>query len=168
MNAGKVFEADFKASIPKDTYYLRLHDSASGFQRENNGPVRFALRSPYDAVLCRGGKMYAIELKTHRGTSVSFSGGTPAIKDWQITELEKAEAAGAEAGIVINFREKGHTVYIRASVFRHYMETAGRKSINVTDALKIGTEIQGHLLRTHYRYDLGPILQTERTNTWKT
>ena len=56
MNAGKRFEQDFKASVPADVYYLRLHDSAIGFDIEHS-TQRFAIQSPYDVVLCRDSRM---------------------------------------------------------------------------------------------------------------
>ena len=55
-NVGKKFEVDFKASIPADTYYLRLHDSSIGFDIENS-TQRFALKSPFDCILYRKGRM---------------------------------------------------------------------------------------------------------------
>jgi len=61
-NTGKLFEDDFKASVPENTYYVRLHDAAIGFDTKNS-KQRFAPKSPYDAILCRAGQMYAIELK---------------------------------------------------------------------------------------------------------
>ena len=77
---------DFKASIPADTYYLRLHDSSIGFDIENS-TQRFALlKSPFDCVLYRKGRMYCLELKTTLLSSVSYLGSSPMIKEHQIKE----------------------------------------------------------------------------------
>lgn len=51
-NAGKVFEDDFKASVPDDVYFVRLHDAALGFDVKHS-TQRFSLKSPYDAILCK-------------------------------------------------------------------------------------------------------------------
>lgn len=153
MNVGKKFEADFKASVPPEVYFLRLHDSAVGFDTVNS-TQRFAPKSPYDAVLCRRGVMYALELKTTSGKSMSFDGSSPNIKERQVEELLKAEGGGAVAGLVLNFRAYGQTYFIQASRFRRFMYMAGKKSISVEDARRIGILIPCRKLKVNYRYDL--------------
>ena len=157
MNEGKRFEADFKASVPKDVYYLRLHDSTGAFDVEHS-QQRFALRSPYDVVLCRDGIMYCFELKTNGGKSMSFSGASPRIKQRQVDELLKAEAAGAVAGLILNFRSTGETFFIHASDFKRFTESTARKSISIYDARKIGYFIPRRKLRVNYRYMLDTVL----------
>ena len=41
-NVGKVFEDDFKASVPEGVYFCRLHDAALGFD-VNHSTQRFSL-----------------------------------------------------------------------------------------------------------------------------
>lgn len=156
MNAGKRFEQDFKASVPADVYYLRLHDSAIGFDIEHS-TQRFAIQSPYDVVLCRDSRMYALELKSNQEKSMSFAGSSPRIKARQVDELIKAEKAGAVAGLVLNFRSYEETYFIIASVFQVFMEMSGKKSINVDDARGMGVLLPARKLRVNYRYDLSPI-----------
>ena len=157
MNQGKQFEDDFKKSIPKNVYYLRLQDSAIGFDVERS-TQRFALKSPYDVVLCNKGRMYALELKSNKEKSMSFYGQTPRIKERQVDELVKAENANAIAGLVLNFRSQEETYFILASEFKRFMETCGKKSINIADARKIGVLIPCKKLKVHFRYDLNVIL----------
>lgn len=76
MNEGKRFENNFKKSVPKDAYYLRLHDSSIGFDIENS-TQRFALKSPFDCLLYRKGRMYCLELKTVKDGGISYAGSSP-------------------------------------------------------------------------------------------
>lgn len=158
MNPGKQFEEDFKKSIPADTYYLRLHDSSIGFDVEHS-TQRFALKSPYDIVLCRNGQMYSLEQKSNKEKSMSFGDNKNArIKTAQVQNLLKAEQAGAVAGLVLNFRTYEQTYFVKASDFDMFMRTSGKKSINMADASRIGVLIPCRRLKVHYRYDISVIL----------
>ncbi len=75
-NPGKVFEDEFRDSVPKDAYFLRLHDSATGFDVEKSAQ-RFSPKSPYDCIICREGQMWCFELKSTKGPSIQFKGHTP-------------------------------------------------------------------------------------------
>lgn len=159
LNPGKQFEEDFKKSVPPDVYYLRLHDSSIGFDIENS-TQRFALKSPYDVVLCKNGQMYAIEQKSNKEKSMSFGDGKSArIKTAQVDNLIKAELAGAIAGLVLNFRTYEETYFIKASIFKEFMATCGKKSINIDDSRRIGILLPSRKLKLHSRYDLEPLLQ---------
>lgn len=157
MNPGKQFEEDIKKSVPKDVYYLRLHDSAIGFDVENS-TQRFSLKSPYDIVLCKDGQMYCFELKSNSGKSMSFEGKSARIKPRQVEELMKAENAKAIAGLILNFRNYDKTIFILASEFQRFMDTCGKKSISLDEAEKIGVLIPFKKLKVHYRYELETIL----------
>lgn len=99
-NVGKVFEDDFKASVPEDVYFCRLHDAALGFD-VNHSTQRFSLKRPYDIILCEDGQMYALELKSHKEKTLGF-GNKEMLQsnEEQIENLVKASNAGAIAGIV--------------------------------------------------------------------
>ena len=154
MNEGKVFEQDFKKSVPEDVYYLRLHDSSIGFDIENS-TQRFALKSPYDVILFRYPVMYCLELKSTKSGRVSFAGTQPMIRDHQIRELIKAAQYQCRAGFVINFRDTEHTYYIPISSFSTFAHVrTEKKSMNETDARGIGVQIPQRKLKVHYRYDL--------------
>ena len=58
MNTGKLFERDFKASVPKEYYFLRLHDPAVGF---TGGASSFAVSNPFDCLLYTGKVLYCLE-----------------------------------------------------------------------------------------------------------
>jgi len=156
-NTGKLFEDNFKASVPEDTYYVRLHDAAIGFDTKNS-KQRFAPKSPYDAILCRAGQMYAIELKSHKEKRFSFGEKNADIKKRQVKNLTDAETAGAVAGVVLNFSDYEETYFIWATEFWNFMETCGKKSINLDDARKLGTLIPCKKKKVRYKYDLEVLL----------
>lgn len=156
-NVGKVFEDDFKASVPEDVYFCRLHDAALGFD-VNHSTQRFSLKSPYDIILCEDGQMYALELKSHKEKTLGFGTKNAPIKRRQIENLVKASNAGAIAGIVINFRDFEETYYIDAKTFLEFMDTCGKKSVNLNDSRKMGIRIQETKKKTHSKYDIRTIL----------
>ena len=157
-NAGKVFEDDFKASIPEEVYFLRLHDSSIGFDIEHS-TQRFSLKSPFDTILCYEGQMYAFELKSHRGKIISFHGSRAPIKRIQVVRLTEASAAGAIAGMILNFRDYEETYFIQADEFLHFMDTCGKKSVNLSDAREMGIRIPEQKKITHSSYDIKGILE---------
>jgi len=159
-NTGKIFEDDFKASVPRDVYYLRLHDSSIGFDIAHS-TQRFSLKSPYDAVLCKNGKMYALELKSHKGKSMSFGDKKDkVIKMRQVENLLAAkEVGGAVAGLILNFSDYEETYFIDARKFYDFTQTCGKKSINLDNVREFGIKIPCEKKKTHYRYDLNPILK---------
>lgn len=153
MNKGKIFEENFKKSVPEDTYYLRLHDSSIGFDIENS-TQRFALKSPYDAILYRNGRMYCLELKSVEKGAISFSGSNPKIKEHQINELIKAAQYGIISGFVCNFRDTGNTYFLPIANFEFFRQESSKKSFNERDIRGLSIEIPHRKLKVNYRYDL--------------
>ena len=155
-NPGKIFEDDFRDSCPRDIYYLRLHDSSIGFDIKNS-TQRFALKSPYDTILCKNGQMYAIELKSCGGTSFSYKGDNAYIKMRQVEELIKAKRAGAISYLVLNFRKYEKTYAIDPDDFVDFINATNKKSINLRDVEILWSKIliPQRLKKTRYKYDLG-------------
>jgi penicillin-binding protein-related factor A (putative recombinase) len=157
-NEGKVFEDDFKASIPDDVYYVRQHDSSIGFDIENS-PQRFALKSKYDAILCKNGFMFCLELKSTKEKRLSFKGSNPEIQPKQVENLLIARRkGGAEAGLIFNFRTEEETYYVRIEDFVAFTESITKKSVNIKDVRSFGIPLGMRKLKVHYRYDTAPIL----------
>ncbi len=157
-NPGKIFEEDFKRSVPKDTYYLRLHDPANSFNY-NNKKRGFSLKSPFDCIVCDKGYMWCFELKSTKSTSFTFDGKTPYIKKRQIMELLKAQNAGAKAFLVLNFRKTEETYLISPDKFLQFVEHTNKKSINKNDAKHIGILLGCSKKRVHFYYDIKNILK---------
>jgi recombination protein U len=129
MNSGKVFEENFKKSVPEDTYYQKLHDSSIGFDIENS-TQRFALKSPYDIILFRKARMYSLELKSVKDGAISYAGSNPKIKEHQINELIKAAQYGIIAGFILNFRDTENTYFLPIANFVFFRQESTKKSFN--------------------------------------
>lgn len=71
-NTGKRFEADFKKSVPSYALLYRLPDSAQAFGGSSN--LRFSSKNPFDYLIWNSKShiLYALELKTVAGKSISF------------------------------------------------------------------------------------------------
>ena len=72
MNVGKQFELNFKKSMPDYVLLYRLPDSAQSFG--TNSKLRFSRKSPFDYLMwdSQRHRLYALELKTVKGISISF------------------------------------------------------------------------------------------------
>ena len=166
MNTGKRFETDFKSSIPEGVYYKKLADPAIGFDIASS-TQRFAPKPPYDAVACKNGRMFALELKSSTTKSMSFKGKSPNIKKDQVDNLILAEQAGAVAGLVLHFSKLGETYFVWASKFKEVSESLGKSSINVSEVRDIGLPIPTHKRKVTYWYELDCLfdLWKQKSNT---
>ena len=152
MNDGKRFEQNFKKSVDNETYFLRLQDSANGFDQTSE-KLRFSAKSPFDCILFKNGMMYTLELKSTIKKSISFSGSSSMIKQHQIDELTRASKYGIEAGFVFDFREN-KTFYLPISAFNEFVLTTTKKSINIKEVEQLAVEIPKCKLKVNHRYDL--------------
>ena len=69
-NIGKIFEQNWKKSIPDNVFYYRPPDSAQSFGNTTN--LRFSAKSPCDCFMFNGEILYTLELKTVGTKSISF------------------------------------------------------------------------------------------------
>lgn len=153
---GKQFEEDFKNSIPKDSYYIKLPDAAVGFDIENS-TQRFSQRSKFDYLIIRNARTFCLELKSTKNKIISY-GPSGMIKDFQVNELRKAAKSGAEAGFILNFRDTGNTYYLWIGNFDRITESSCKKSINENDIKECALIVPARKLKVNYRYDLSVLL----------
>lgn len=168
MNAGKIFEEEFKESVKKcneisnDIYLLRLQDSASGFGMDSN-KVRFSAKSPFDFIMYhRSGKMFALELKSCGENSVGFSleDDKKSIKASQVKNLKKSSFYGIISGFLFNFRKFEETYFLEISRFLEFAESTKKKSINRNDIIKFGgVLIPQKKKKIKYVYDVEILLK---------
>ena len=160
-NAGKEFENQFKASVPKDIYFLRLNDSAIGFGGGEG--AKFAVKSPYDCILYKNGIMCALELKSKAINRLVYkSTGTVDIREHQIKKLRAASSYGIRAGFVFNFRKEAKTYFVSIAAFDYItsFQMSEKKSITLDDveeAMKQNFDIvliPQRLKKVNYAYDL--------------
>ena len=171
MNKGKVFEDEFKASVPKNVFLYRLPDAASGFA---GGKVtRFALKNPFDFFMFSDGLLMPLELKTTEKGAISFDikptrGKSQNMIKWhQIEGLREAsENNKVRGGFLLQFRDKDkayvRTYWISIGDFLCMMESleGKKKSCNEKDLKAFRAfEVFGQLKRTRYVYDIGALIQ---------
>ena len=149
MNEGKKFEEDFKKSVPLDFFYYRLRDNAASFSGGDN--VRFTSHNICDCLIMAKDKLYLLELKSHKGSSLPLN----CIRPNQLEGLVKAESyKNVYAAFVINFRDKEKTFIISANKLYEFIGNTTRKSIPIKFIESNGKEIRSERKKVRYRYDL--------------
>ncbi|MCT4544542.1 MAG: Holliday junction resolvase RecU [Vallitalea sp.] len=150
-NAGKQFEDDFKASIPKEVFYYRFRDGTANFNGQKNENVRFQQYNICDCLLYKGNRLFLLELKSTKKKSVPFS----MIRKTQIDQLLKASPhKNIIAGFIFNFREHEETYYLDVITIKNYIDTADRKSFPIDWVRDNGVLIQQRKLVKNYRYNV--------------
>jgi len=166
MNVGKKFEADFEKSVPNDILLYRLHDPAQSFGRENSN-LRFSLKNEFDFILYNpeSRNLYALELKTVEGNSISFERDKSQkgrIHFHQIEGLKKWDQYnGTICGFIIEFRKSTTTIFIPISDFEILINSTTKKSISLDDITTSNINyciIPQSKIRTRYRYDIQSFL----------
>lgn len=165
-NVGKQFEDDWKRSVPEYALIYRLPDSAQSFGRSDR--LRFSAKPPFDFLMWDSRKyvLYALELKTVSGKSISFERTKEdkgAIHHHQIKGLnEWNEYNGIICGIVINFRGAEKTVFIEITEFNKLISATEKKSFSLDDLDRYGVRhivIEQTKMRTRYKYDIDKFLK---------
>ncbi len=135
INTGKIFERQFKKSIPDYCLVYRLPDSAQSFGGSRK--LRFSAKSPFDYIVweCEGRLLYALELKTVKGGSISFErekGEQGVIHYHQIQSLIKwNEYNGTVCGFVIEFRQINTVIFIDIESFNNIINCVNKKSFSL-------------------------------------
>ena len=102
--------------------------------------------------------MFALELKSTKQKSISFTGSSPMIKPHQIKALTTAHEYGIIAGFLFNFQDTA-TYFIPIDNFNNYIAATTRKSVPICDCNTIGYEIPMRKLKVNFRYDLTRLLK---------
>ena len=165
MNPGKIFETQWNKSIPDYALLYRLPDSAQSFGRSDK--LRFSSKNPFDFLLWDSKKhiLYALELKTVSGKSISFERikeDSGDIHYHQIVGLNNwNKYDGIVCGFIIEFREIEKTMFINIVDFNKLIDIIPKKSFNFNDLDKYEiqyTIIKQKKARTKYTYDVNGFL----------
>lgn len=152
QNAGKVFENDFKTSVPDTCWIYRLRDNASSFAGGTN--TRFTSCNICDYIMYddKTRTLFLIECKSTKGTSIPLT----MLRENQIKGLQEASKHMLVAGMLINFRnENNDTFFLLIDEYLDMMESLNKKSFNIKDLESIGaTRIKSEKKRTRYKYDV--------------
>lgn len=149
-SSGKIFEADFKNSVPKtpEYFYYRFKDNASSFA--GGDKTRFTTSNISDCMVMTLINLFLLELKTHAGASIPFS----CIRKNQIVELAKVDHPRVKSYFILNYRDKEFTCAIPAKVLKEFMDSTTKKSIPLVWAKENGIEIIGTIKISRYKYNL--------------
>lgn len=168
MNIGKQFESNFKKSVPPYALLYRLPDSAQSFGSNSN--LRFSRKNPFDYIMWDSHKhvLYALELKTVKGKSISFErnkGENKEIHFHQIKGLnEWNKFNGIICGFIIEFRQIETTIFLEITSFNKLISSIEKKSFNYQDIVDSGIDyaiISQHKKRTQYVYDIDNFLNSK-------
>lgn len=141
-NMGKVFEQEFKNSVPPDVFLERYKDDTSGF---------YGVSNPADFRLYCYPVLILVELKTHKGKSLPLSKIRPA----QLKGMLKAVTHyGVYGGYLVNFRDLEETFFLSVGYVERFIKDGERKSIPAEFFREYGIPIPAEKKRTLYRYDL--------------
>ena len=168
INVGKAFETDFKKCVPDYALIYRLPDAAQSFGQNDN--LRFSRKNPFDFLLWDSQKhiLYALEVKTVSGKSISFErakGESKQIHYHQIEGLNQWDKYdGIICGFIIEFRELAKTIFIEIKEFNRLMSIVSKSSFNYNNLEEYGiryTVINQEKKRTKYKYDIDSFLKQQ-------
>lgn len=152
QNAGKLFENDFKQSVPDTCWIYRLRDNASSFANGDN--TRFTSNNICDYIMLddKTRTLFLIECKSTKNTSIPLS----MVRDNQIKGLKEASEHDLVAGFLINFRNKDNdTFFVLIDEFLDMIGSINKKSFNIKDLENIGAiKIENNKKRTRYTYNI--------------
>lgn len=162
-NVGKVFEENWKKSIPEDIWYYRPPDSAQSFGSNSN--LRFSAKSPCDCFMYNGEVFYTLELKSVGTTSISFERTKEdkgVIHKHQIDKLlEFSTYKNIVSGLLLDFRLSNKTYFCMIEEFVNMTNNLDKKSFNEKDLNEWCNPIviEKKKLKVNYRYDVEGFLQ---------
>lgn len=176
-NQGKIFEDNFKKSIPDYCWVKRLQDSVGTWGGNSN--LRFSNNNECDFLVFSKNthKLFAFELKSTEGTSLTFwredfeekeKKQTFMIKKNQILGLAEMSKFDIYAGFLINFRgEDNNTYFIHINDFLNLTKDMDKKSVNERDILSIkNIKVENYKLKTNYRYNIDKLFCDILTGTY--
>ena len=155
---GKIFEQNWKESIPDNVFYYRPPDSAGSFGNTQN--LRFSSKSPCDCFIFNGDILYTLELKSVGTSSISFEREKSehgVIHKHQIESLTKFSLYdNVVSGFLLDFRLSDKTYFFGINDFNYMIQNINKKSFNEKDMFEWCSpiEIKKRKLNVNYRYDV--------------
>ena len=168
-NKGKVFEDDWKSSVPEYCLNIRLPDPPQSFTQRSD--TRFSHKNPCDFVMFSSKHRLFLptELKStkHKSISVQLTkedNPNSMIKYHQIKALtDMSKYDYVESGFVLNFRNEEEnsqiTYWQSIGNFNKMMKEVNKKSFNEIDLLVYGAiNVTGQKKITHYTWNVNELL----------
>lgn len=129
---GIKFQNDFKSSLSPLLTCIRLNDSPKRLTHE---------RCVSDYLVFNGLKLFAVELKTHKGISIPM-GDEMHIKTHQIEGLlEFDKKPNCNGLFIFNFREHKETYRVMAYNINYLYKHEKKKSVTIEDCQEHGFKI---------------------------
>mgnify|MGYP000903201877 FL=1 len=152
MNSGKIFEKNFKASIPQDVFYYRLRDSTASFYGGGDGSnIRFQQSNMADCIIFGNRTLFICELKSHKGKSIPFN----CIRKNQIEQLTKASKFKCIVpALVIFFPSVERCFAVEINDWNNLVDASTKKSANIAEIEQTGIEVGVRKLKVNYRFDV--------------
>lgn len=149
MNAGKIFEEDFKESVLETDQISidRLIDPMGGARGVSN---------ICDFILYKYPCIFYLELKSLEGNTLNFKS---AVSNKQIGGLQKKHIIdGVFAGLLVNYRDHKETYFVPIDHVTKLIEL-GKKSLHINDARSAGYQLVHKKKVTRYKYDVKQLLE---------
>lgn len=162
-NIGKVFEQNWRKSVPDNVFYYRPPDSAQSFG--NNTNLRFSAKSPCDCFMFNGKVLYTLELKSVGTKSISFEREKTdkgIIHKHQIDNLQKFSTfQNVISGFLFDFRLSDCTYFCTIEEFVTMVSHLDKKSFNENDLFEWCNpiKIEKKKLKVNYRYDISKFFE---------
>lgn len=165
LSTGKKFENNWAKSAPDYALVYRIPDSAQAFGKTSG--LRFSRKNPFDYLVwdSQRYRLYALELKTVAGKSISFERDQEdagEIHFHQISGLNKwNEYRGIICGFVIEFRVQELTIFLEIEQFNTLSRAIEKKSFGIRDLDDNNIPyfvIPQRKVRVNYRYDMDKFL----------
>lgn len=154
-NLGKIFEDNWRLSVPDDIFFYRFRDSSGGWNGSTK--TRFTPSNIADCLLeVPFVGLILAELKSHKGRSIPLSciAGNKT-KEKQMEDLAKANKfASVYSCIIVFFSDLERCFELGIDEYFLFLATTDRKSIPIEYFEEHGIEIKVEKLRTNYRYDI--------------
>ena len=157
-SVGKIFEDNWKKSVPENIWIHRPPDAAQSFDRISN--LRFSQKSPCDYMMFDGCHFFCLELKSVAGKSISF----------ERTEKDKGEIHYHQiqylksclnykniiSGLVIDFRGTDNTWFLHINQWDALINSITKKNFNESDLFSYSHPIliSKKKLKVNYRYNI--------------
>ena len=157
MNSGKIFEQNFKASIPPGVFYYRLRDSTASFYGGGDGSnIRFQTPNMADCIIFGNRTLFICELKSHQGKSIPFS----CVRENQIEQLTKAaKFPFIIPALVIFFPDVEKCWAVHIDDWNNLVDASKKKSANIAEIAQAGFEVGVTKLKVNFKYDVQTMMK---------
>lgn len=163
-SSGKIFENNWRKSVPENVFFYRFRDSSSGWNPIEE--LRFTPSNIADCLLFDSNKLYLCELKCHTGKSIPLNCiiGNKTKKKQVDDLLNASKFKNIKCYIIVFFSDIEKCYALDIKDFFFFMQDNDRKSIPISYFESIADEIEVLKLRTNYKYNIDKWLKEKSNN----